>query len=45
MGDEVMSKWDEFLLVLLYYFLKSWKVWAVLIPTTLVGLGYFAGAS
>ncbi len=45
MGNEMMSKWDEFLLLLTYYFLKSWKVWLVLIPASLVGLGYFAGVS
>ncbi len=41
----MMSKWDEFLLVCLYYFMKSWKVWAVSIPVGLVWLGYYIGAS
>ncbi len=40
-----MSKADELILVLLYYFLKSWKVWAVAIPAGLIGVGYYMGAN
>jgi hypothetical protein len=32
-------------LIATYYLLKYWKVWVVLIPAALVGLGYFVGAS
>lgn len=36
----MMSKLDELILVALYYFLKTWKVWAIAIPVGLVALGY-----
>ena len=38
------SKGDELLLLLTYYFLKSWRFWVVAIPLGLIGLGYYIGS-
>jgi len=32
-------------LIAVYFLLKYWKAWAVLIPVGLIAIGYFFGAS
>ncbi len=41
----MMSKFDEFLILLTYYFVRGWKI---IVPAAVAGIfavGYFTGAS
>jgi hypothetical protein len=40
-GEGMGGKWG---LITIYFVIKYWKLWAVLIPAALIGLGYWLGA-
>jgi hypothetical protein len=41
-GEGMGGSWG---LVVIYYLVRYWKAWAVLVPSALIGLGYFLGTS